>query len=88
MRDVILPTIRGMDKDGIPFTGFLYAGSMIDAGGKPKTLEFNTRMGDPGNAAHHDAAGSPIWWMSCSPPPAASWTRSNCNGTAASPSAW
>ena len=47
MRDVILPTIRGMDKDGIPFTGFLYAGLMIDADGKPKTLEFNTRMGDP-----------------------------------------
>ncbi len=47
MRDVILPTIRGMDKDGIPFTGFLYAGLMIGADGKPKTLEFNTRMGDP-----------------------------------------
>jgi len=47
MRDVILPTIRGMDKDGIPFTGFLYAGLMIDGEGKPKTLEFNTRMGDP-----------------------------------------
>ena len=47
MRDVILPTIRGMDKDGIPFTGFLYAGLMIDADGKPKTLEFNCRMGDP-----------------------------------------
>ena len=47
MRDVILPTIRGMDKDGTPFTGFLYAGLMIDADGKPKTLEFNTRMGDP-----------------------------------------
>ncbi len=47
MRDVILPTVRGMDKDGIPFTGFLYAGLMIGADGKPKTLEFNTRMGDP-----------------------------------------
>jgi phosphoribosylamine--glycine ligase len=47
MREVILPTIRGMDKDGIPFTGFLYAGLMIDAEGQPKTLEFNTRMGDP-----------------------------------------
>jgi len=47
MRDVILPTIRGMDKDGVPFTGFLYAGLMIDAEGRPKTLEFNTRMGDP-----------------------------------------
>ena len=47
MREVILPTIRGMDQDGIPFTGFLYAGLMIDKDGKPKTLEFNTRMGDP-----------------------------------------
>ncbi len=47
MRDIILPTIRGMEKDGIPFSGFLYAGLMIDAQGKPKTLEFNCRMGDP-----------------------------------------
>jgi phosphoribosylamine---glycine ligase len=47
MREIILPTIRGMEKDGIPFTGFLYAGLMIDAGGQPKTLEFNCRMGDP-----------------------------------------
>jgi len=47
MREIILPTIRGMEKDGIPFTGFLYAGLMIDAAGQPKTLEFNCRMGDP-----------------------------------------
>ena len=47
MREVIVPTIRGMEKDGIPFTGFLYAGLMIDAQGHPKTLEFNCRMGDP-----------------------------------------
>ncbi len=47
MREVILPTVRGMDQDGVPFTGFLYAGLMIDAEGRPKTLEFNTRMGDP-----------------------------------------
>ncbi|WP_374428736.1 phosphoribosylamine--glycine ligase [Ideonella dechloratans] len=47
MHEIILPTIQGMAKDGIPFTGFLYAGLMIDAEGKPKTLEFNTRMGDP-----------------------------------------
>ena len=47
MREVILPTVRGMDKDGIPYTGFLYAGLMIDAQGRPKTLEFNCRMGDP-----------------------------------------
>jgi phosphoribosylamine--glycine ligase len=47
MREIILPTIKGMEKDGIPFTGFLYAGLMIDAQGKAKTLEFNCRMGDP-----------------------------------------
>ena len=47
MREIILPTIKGMEKDGIPFSGFLYAGLMIDAQGKPKTLEFNCRMGDP-----------------------------------------
>jgi phosphoribosylamine--glycine ligase len=47
MREIILPTIKGMEKDGIPYTGFLYAGLMIDASGKPRTLEFNCRMGDP-----------------------------------------
>ena len=47
MREVILPAVRGMEKDGIPYTGFLYAGLMIDAKGHPKTLEFNCRMGDP-----------------------------------------
>ena len=47
MREVILPTIRGMEKDGIPYTGFLYAGLMIDTQGQVKTLEFNCRMGDP-----------------------------------------
>jgi phosphoribosylamine--glycine ligase len=47
MREIILPTVKGMEKDGIPYTGFLYAGLMIDAQGHPKTLEFNCRMGDP-----------------------------------------
>jgi len=47
MREIILPTVHGMAKDGIPYTGFLYAGLMIDAEGNPKTLEFNCRMGDP-----------------------------------------
>ena len=47
MREVINPTINGMAKDGIIFTGFLYAGLMIDAQGNPRTLEFNCRMGDP-----------------------------------------
>ena len=47
MNEVILPTIAGMKKDGIKFTGFLYAGLMIDKKNKIKTLEFNCRMGDP-----------------------------------------
>ena len=47
MREIILPTIRGMEKDGIAYTGFLYAGLMVDAQGQPKTLEFNCRLGDP-----------------------------------------
>ena len=47
MREVILPTLRGMAKDGIPYTGFLYAGLMISPEGQLKTLEFNCRMGDP-----------------------------------------
>ena len=47
IREIIQPTVQGMAKDGIVFTGFLYAGLMIDAQGNPKTLEFNCRMGDP-----------------------------------------
>jgi phosphoribosylamine--glycine ligase len=47
MHEIILPTIAGMAKDGITYTGFLYAGLMIDAHGQPRTVEFNCRMGDP-----------------------------------------
>jgi len=47
MREIILPTLSGMAQDGMPYTGFLYAGVMIDAQGNPKVLEFNCRMGDP-----------------------------------------
>jgi phosphoribosylamine--glycine ligase len=47
MQDIVLPTIAGMAKDGVPFTGFLYAGLMIDAQGQPRTVEFNARLGDP-----------------------------------------
>ena len=47
LREVIMPTIKGMAKDGIPYTGFLYAGLMIDKAGQIKTLEFNCRLGDP-----------------------------------------
>jgi phosphoribosylamine--glycine ligase len=47
MREVIEPTVRGLAADGMPFTGFLYAGLMIDARGAPKVIEYNVRFGDP-----------------------------------------
>jgi len=47
MRDVIVPTINGMSAEGIPYTGFLYAGVMVDKSGTPRVLEFNCRLGDP-----------------------------------------
>jgi phosphoribosylamine--glycine ligase len=47
MQEIILPTIDGMAAEGRPFTGFLYAGLMIDANGNPRTVEFNCRLGDP-----------------------------------------
>ena len=47
MRDVIEPTLKGMEDEGYPFTGFLYAGVMIDEQGDSKVLEYNVRFGDP-----------------------------------------
>jgi phosphoribosylamine---glycine ligase len=47
LREVVEPTVRGMAEDGEPFTGFLYAGLMIDKAGAPKVIEFNVRFGDP-----------------------------------------
>ena len=47
MREIILPTVNGMAKDGITYTGFLYAGVMISEAGEPRTVEFNCRFGDP-----------------------------------------
>ena len=47
MREIINPTLAGMAADGLPYTGFLYAGLMIDGEGKPRVVEFNCRMGDP-----------------------------------------
>jgi len=47
MGEVILPTVRGMAAEGNPYTGFLYAGLMIDATGAPKVIEYNCRFGDP-----------------------------------------
>lgn len=47
MRDIILPTVHAMAKDGHPYTGFLYAGLMIDGQGQAKVIEYNCRFGDP-----------------------------------------
>ncbi len=47
LREVIEPTVAGMAAEGMPFSGFLYAGLMIDAGGAPRVIEFNVRFGDP-----------------------------------------
>jgi phosphoribosylamine--glycine ligase len=47
MREIIVPAVHGMAADGTPYTGFLYAGVMIDGEGNPRTLEFNCRLGDP-----------------------------------------
>jgi len=47
MREIIMPTLQGMAKDGIVYTGFLYAGLMIMPDGSPRVIEFNCRLGDP-----------------------------------------
>jgi phosphoribosylamine--glycine ligase len=47
MREVVVPTVQAMATDGIPYSGFLYAGVMLDAKGAPRVLEFNCRLGDP-----------------------------------------
>jgi phosphoribosylamine--glycine ligase len=47
MQEIVLPTLAGMAREGMPFTGFLYAGLMIDGDSNPKTVEFNARLGDP-----------------------------------------
>jgi phosphoribosylamine--glycine ligase len=47
MHEIVQPTLAGMANEGMPFTGFLYAGLMIDAQGQPRTVEFNARLGDP-----------------------------------------
>jgi phosphoribosylamine--glycine ligase len=47
MQEVILPTVQGMAEEGLPYTGFLYAGLMIMSDGTPKVIEYNCRFGDP-----------------------------------------
>lgn len=47
MNEIVRPTMRGLAAEGMPYTGFLYAGLMIDEDGQPKVIEFNCRFGDP-----------------------------------------
>jgi phosphoribosylamine--glycine ligase len=47
LREIIEPTLRGLAEEGMPYTGFLYAGLMISPGGEPRVLEYNCRLGDP-----------------------------------------
>jgi phosphoribosylamine--glycine ligase len=47
MREIVAPAVAGMAAEGMPYTGFLYVGVMIDATGSPRALEFNCRLGDP-----------------------------------------
>jgi phosphoribosylamine--glycine ligase len=75
MERVIMPTVRGMAAEGNVYTGFLYAGLMIDAEGNPKVIEFNCRFGDP-ETQPIMLRMRPIWWISASPPAPASWIRS------------
>lgn len=52
MERIIWPTVKGMAAEGNTYTGFLYAGLMIDKQGNPKVIEFNCRFGDPETADH------------------------------------
>ena len=63
LREIINPTVAGMAADGIQYTGFLYAGIMIDAKGQAKTLEFNCRMGDPETQAIMARLKSDFVWV-------------------------
>jgi phosphoribosylamine--glycine ligase len=71
-----------------PFTGFLYAGLMIDAAGNPKTLEFNCRMGDPETQPIMARLKTDLLGVMEHAVATARWTQSNWNGTAAPPWAW
>ena len=88
MHEIILPTIAGMAKDGVPFTGFLYAGLMIDAQGHPRTVEFNCRLGDPGDAADPDAPEERPARRAAACHRRHARPGASCNGTAASRWAW
>ena len=88
MHEIILPTIAGMAEDGIPFTGFLYAGLMIDAHGDAEDARVQLPHGRPRDAADPDAPEErPVRACCMARRPTARSTRSSCNGTGASRSA-
>lgn len=82
MERIIWPTVKGMAAEGNTYTGFLYAGLMIDKQGNPKVIEFNCRFGDPETQPIMLRMKSD--WSSCASPPArASWTRKPPSGMTA-----
>ena len=83
MREVIVPAVNGMAADGMPYTGFLYAGVMIDAGGQSESARIQLPAGRPRNAADHGAARSPTSSTCSSTRSPARSTPSKRNGTAA-----
>nr|MDQ6119776.1 hypothetical protein [Klebsiella pneumoniae subsp. pneumoniae] len=76
---VIWPTVKGMAAEGNTYTGFLYAGLMIDKQGNPKVIEFNCRFGDPETTDH---AAHEVRLVEASPPARASWTKTSGGMTA------
>lgn len=82
--EVIYPTVRGMAEEGNVYTGFLYAGLMIDKSGAPKVIEFNCRFGDP-ETQPIMVRLSPPWSCWSRPPWPRRWTRSRRPGTRVRP---
>ena len=86
MDRIIWPTVKGMAAEGNTYTGFLYAGLMIDKQGNPKVIEFNCRFGDPETQPIMLRMKSDRW--SCAPHATASWMRKPQSGTNARLWAW
>lgn len=87
MDRIIWPTVKGMAAEGNTYTGFLYAGLMIDKQGNPKVIEFNCRFGDPETQPIMLRMKSD-WWSCARPHATASWMRKPQSGTNARLWAW